>query len=49
MGTGLTTYRSKGTGHEVLAGDAVLWSRLDGGRCSVVGEPGGYAKATILG
>ena len=30
-------YRIMGLGHEVLAGDAVLWSRFDGGS-SVVGE-----------
>ena len=38
MGTGLTMYRIKGTGCEVLAGDAVLRSGSDGGRCSVVGK-----------
>ena len=39
MGTGLSTYRIKGTGREVLAGDAVLRSESDGEQCSVVGRP----------
>ena len=39
IGTGFTMYRIMGIGHKVLAGDAVLWSGLDGGRSSVVGDP----------
>ena len=51
----LIMYRIKGAGRKVLAGDAVLWSGSDGGRCSVVGDLSrgflmlmGYANATIL-
>ena len=35
----LIMYRIKGAGRKVLAGDAVLWSGSDGGRCSLIGEP----------
>ncbi len=39
IGTGLPCPYIVGLGHEVLAGDAVLMSGLDGGRRSIVGEP----------
>ena len=39
MGTGLSTYRIKGTGRNVLACDAVLRPESDGGQCSAVGRP----------
>ena len=39
MGTGLSTYRIKGTGRGVLAGDAVLRPESDGEQCSVLGRP----------
>ena len=39
MGTGLFTYRIKGTGCKVLACDAVLWPESDGEQCSIVGRP----------
>ena len=45
MGTGLTTYRIKGTGHKILSGNAVLWSRSDDGRCSIVGGAVGVFNA----
>ena len=48
MGTGLNTYRIKGTGRKVRAGDAVLWSGSDGGRCSFVGKPSEFFVGVMV-
>ena len=39
MGTGLTSTGLMVQRHKVLAGDAVLWSRFDGGGLAPRGEP----------
>ena len=46
MGTGFDHIPHQGD-HEALAGDAVLWSGSDGGRCSIVGKPSDFTVVMV--